>query len=221
MLTKQNIKFVRFGGLSPMKQEHFKTNSDYYHNPPRRFGVFAFVYGYIETFLLGATYEPTNISNKSYWLKDDNGNKIKNDDFYYTVKIEKSDRIDYISKVKPEYINLLKKRNIKIKDLWNYGDYIVVLKKPKIFNYNGEIWHHLGDNLKPEQILETKGTWVKTSIDDYIIAFNKEIKTVLKQKHKMDKECGSLKMSGKQDPFDPSGGISYSKDHLEVFIEKI
>lgn len=220
MLTKQNIKFVRFGGLSPMKQEHFKTESDYYHNPPKRFGVFAFVHGYIETFLLGATYEPTNISNKSYWLKDDNGNKIKSKDFYYTVTIQDEYKIEYLSKINPKYINLLKKRNIKAKDLWNYGDYIVVLKKPKIFNYYGEIWHHLGEHLKPHQILESKGTWVKSSIDDYIYSFNQEIKSVLKQKHKMDIEY-NIGFMGKQDPFDSSIGINFSKDHLEVFIEKI
>lgn len=220
MITKENIKFVRFGGLSPMKQHHFKKESDYYHNPPRRFGVFAFVHGYIEKFLLGATYEPTNISNKSYWLKDDDGKKIKSDDFYYEVEVRKEYGIEYVLKIKPEFIVLLKKRNISIKDIWTYGKYIAILKKPKVFKYDGELWHHLGEHLKPHQILETRGTWVKTSMDDYIYALNKEKKEVLKLKHKTDKEIG-FEIKGKQDPFNPTNGIKFSKDHLEVFIEKI
>ena len=45
-------------------------------------------------------------------------------------------------------------KNIRIKDLCEQDGYITVLKKPKVFTYNGDIWHHLGENLKPHQIVQ-------------------------------------------------------------------
>jgi len=221
MITKNNIKFARFGGLSPVEQTHYKTGEDKtYHNPPRKKGVYAFVYDYIESFLLGATMEPDHISNKSMWLKDNNGNRIPYDDFY-----DSTTEFDYKlgrRGIKKEWIKFLKIKNIRIKDLREQDGYVTVLKKPKIFKYDGELWHHLGDNLKPHQIIETSGTWVKTLMDDYIIALNTEIRLVNKEKHKMSLEINIKDVfKGRQDPFKLGIGVNFSKDHLEVFIEKI
>jgi len=215
------MKFVRFGGLSSVYQEQYKAVDKSFHNPPKKRGCYAFVYGYIDKFLIGTTYEPGHISNKSYWLRDDNGNKIKCDDLFYTVKVKKSYSIEFISKISPIYIKLLKKQKIKVKDINCYKGYTFVLKKPKVFEYNGEIWHHLGENLKPEQIIESNGSWVKTSMGDFELALKIEYKKLLKDKHKTDKEFNILNFKGKQNPFNPSFGIKYNKDHLEVFIEKI
>ena len=53
----KGMTFVRFGGLSPVKQKGFTTDSDTgFHSPPARKGIYAFVDGYIETFLLGGGY---------------------------------------------------------------------------------------------------------------------------------------------------------------------
>jgi len=215
------MKFVRFGGLSPVYQEQYKTTDKSFHNPPRKKGCYAFVHGYIDLFLIGATYEPGHISNKSYWLRDENGNKIKYDDFFYIVKEQKIDRIEFISKVNPNYIKLIRKQKIKIKDIICYKQYVAVIRKPKIFDYNGELWHHLGDNLRPENIIESNGSWVKTTIDDFKLALKLEIKSTLKQKHSTDFEYKYNSFGGKQDPFNTKNGIKISKDHLEVFIEKI
>ena len=215
------MKFVRFGNLSPVEQEHYTTSDDKtFHNPPRRRGIYAFVDGYVDLFLIGSTREPGHISNKSMWLKDDDGNKIKYDDFY-----DLTTEFDYKlgrRGIKKEWIKFLKIRNIRIKDLCEQDGFITILKKPKIFEYDGELWHHLGDNLKPHQIIETNGSWVKTTMEDYIIALNIERKRVIREKHKMEMEFNFKEVfKGRQDPFKPGIGINFSKDHLEVFIEKI
>jgi len=215
------MKFVRFGGLSSVYQDQYKTGDKSFHNPPKKRGCYAFLHGHIDKFLIGSTYEPGHISNKSYWLKDDNGNRIKYDDIFYTVEVKKSDKIEFISKVNPTYIKLLKNRKIKVKDINCYKDYACVLKKPKVFEYNGELWHHLGEHLRPEQIIESNGSWVKTTMDDFEFALKIEYKKLLKDKHKTDKEFNILNFKGRQNPFKPSFGIKYNKDHLEVFIEKI
>jgi len=153
----EKMKFVRFGGLSPVKQDHYTTGKDKcFHNPPRKRGLYAFPYPYIETFLLGATDKPGHISNKTKWLKDEDGNRIKENDFYnFDRKWEK--RFNRPS-INLKYIKLLKKLNIRIKDIRTIFDekdetiYVTVLNKPKTFEYDGEIWHHLGRHLKPNQI---------------------------------------------------------------------
>ncbi|MFW6226356.1 MAG: hypothetical protein ACOC3V_05315 [bacterium] len=210
------MKFIRFGGLSPVKQDQYDTSSDKtFHNPPRRKGNYAFPYPYIEYFLLGSSSDPGHISNKSMWLKDEEGNLIKEEDFF------KYDRITFEQSVNEKYIKLLKKLKIKKKDLRSSkkGDtfYVTILKKPKYFEYNGEIWHHLGNHLKPHQILETSGSWVKTDMDDYLIALKLEIKESRKGMLKFVKEYSDINNYLNKDPFKHH----YSRDHLEVFIEKI
>lgn len=211
------MNFVRFGGLSPVKQDHYTTGDDKtFHNPPRKKGNYAFPYPYIELFLIGSTSDPGHISNKSKWLKDDNGNRIKIEDFL------KNDRLEFgVDDINPKYIKLLKKYNIKIKDLRTLEDkkdkciYLSVIKKPKIFKYDGEIWHHLGNHLKPHQIIETSGSWVKSDMKDYIYALKLEHHECKKGMFKIfkDKSIDNIK---NKNPFN-----FYAKDHLEVFIEKI
>lgn len=41
------------------------------------------------------------------------------------------------------------------------------------FKYNGEIWHHLSDFVKPNEILSMNGTWVLTSMNAWRKAFSK------------------------------------------------
>lgn len=80
-------------------------------------------------------------------------------------------------------------------DKWYY-----VKKKPmKHFKYHGDIWHHL--NVGASDVLEVKGEWTKTKFEVYEKALRKEI--------------GSRAAMKKRD------GYTYTKDHLEVFIEKV
>ena len=217
MKSNTSYKFIRFGGLSQMDQSN-RYGNDNYHSPPTKKGIYAFPIGLVDRFLLTATNDPRNESNKTYWLKDDNGNKIKSNDFFTGDYDKKTDRCI----INKKYIGLLKKRKIKEKDLFdimsNKHDseddniwYVAVYKKPRIFDYNGDIWCHLIDNLRPEHIIDNYNSWVKVSIDDYITALKIE-------KHQLRKEM--IKLFGidwmNKDPFK-----YYNTDHLEVFIEKI
>jgi len=225
------MKFIRFGGLSPVKQTHYDTSSEKpFHNPPRKNGIYAFPYPYIEPFLLGSTSQPWNISNKSQWLKDENENRIKSKDFYnYNNFNKKLNRFE----INPKYISLLKKLNIRIKDLGSCIDknklnknntteyeiieedyYITVLKKPKIFEHNGEIWSHLETHIKPEHIIETSGSWVKTNIENYLYALKKEFHSTKREFLKFTNDINLYKDKNPYKSF-------YAKDHLEVFIEKL
>lgn len=216
------MQFVRFGGLSPIKQTHYDTSKDKpFHNPPRKHGLYAFPYPYVEKYLLGATDDPTNISHKTQWLRDTDGNKVKCDDFYdyksgYDLKLG-----DY--PIVPKYVKLLKKLGIKQKDIWRTWDnkdechYMTVMKKPRTFEYGGELWHHLGHHLKPHQILGISGSWTLSDMDDYLFALNREIHETRKQMLKSWSNFADMKDLMVKDPYK----TMFAKDHLEVFIEQI
>lgn len=218
----KKLKFVRYGGLSPVKQDQYHaTGLKTFHNPPRKKGNYAFPYLYTDKFLLGSTSQPSHVSNKVKWLKDEDGNKIEYGDFYIRDYVHKRQ----VDSINPKYIKLLKKLKIKLSDISTGNtknddtvSYMTVYKKPKIFDYDGEIWHHLGDHLKPHQITEASGSWVKSDMDDYMIAFNKEMIQCRSEMLKMAKES-KLKLKD-QVNINPLKNF-FSKDHLEVFIEKI
>lgn len=216
-------KFVRFGGLSPLKQDHYETGPDKtFHNPPRKNGFYAFPWPHIEYFLLGSTDDPGHISNKSSWIRDDDGNLINSLDAYTDEYNTKSDNFGFTPKV----AKLLKKKGIngkyvRAETLPNVKSdnkifYLTVLKKPKTFDYGGEIWHHLGDNVKPGFILAASGSWVKTDMDIYNTALSKETQNMAKSFRKMFKEFGSLPPQRNSIKIKGS-----SMDHLEIFIEKL
>lgn len=73
--------------------------------------------------------------------------------------------------------------------------YKTELKSPKKFDYRGEVWHHLSNMVKPHEVLSRKGSWVKTDIRVYERAFKRALDEI-KRTH-----C--------------------TRDHLEVFIEKV
>jgi hypothetical protein len=84
------MDFVRFGVLTPQKQETY--GKDTFHAAPCKYGIYAFPESKIEFFLLGATDSVSNPSAKSAWLKDRDGNKIPYDIFYdYHLKITLED----------------------------------------------------------------------------------------------------------------------------------
>jgi len=202
------MKFIRYGGLSSIKQKHYKTKDKTFHNPPVKYGFFAFPYQYVEKFLLTATNKPGHITNKSKWLKDNNGNKIKCKDFY-----------DSDFNIKQKWIKYLKYKNIKKSDIQYCMEhkkisYVTILNKPRIFEYNGLIWHHL-NNIN-EYIIKENGSWILTTMQNYILLLKKEKHANLKELNKIDKSSiGKI-----TDPFKGSG-LTIGKDHLEVFIEKL
>lgn len=62
----KNLKLVRYGGLSAVKQKHYSTNYDEmeFHGAPERFGFYSFLFPYIDWFLLsGDTGKIKNVDS--------------------------------------------------------------------------------------------------------------------------------------------------------------
>jgi len=219
----EKIKFIRYGGLNSYKQEHRKPDNDKdFHNPPRKSGFYAFPHKYVDFFLLTATNYPSDISGKTIWLKDDNGNIVKENIKYEYDNKSKRDII-----VVSEHVNeLLKKKNIELKYLRSFYNekedvyYLAYYKKPKIFEYYGNIWHHLGENCENFEIIDRTNFWYLTSYDSYLKAFNKNRHQLLKEIHK-DHFNESKELLNRIDPYRKSPSYTYAIDDLEVFIEKL
>lgn len=233
---KNNIKFIRYGGLSPVKQTQYKPDKDPdkgFHNPPKKYGLYAMIKGYEDLFLLSSTSHPNHISGKSQWLKDDNGDLVED-----TRKFdEKTCKEIYPNDIK----KLLKKRKIKENQLSSSKkdgecpddcdvescsecdrgpSYLTVLKKPKTFTHTGDIWHHLVDTTDHCDVISRSGSWVKTTYNSFVKAFRKNKHLTLKELHASDDFPMDIKDIKIHDPYN-GFGINYCKDHLEVFIEKI
>jgi len=100
---------------------------------------------------------------------------------------------------------------------FNEPFYLAYLKKPKIFTYEGLLWHHLGAYLRPSQILRTSGSWVETTYLDYLLAYHKNRHQALKIEHATNKWNDSFKANLRQ--VNPLS--KYDGDTFEVFIEKL
>jgi len=236
MSKLKKLKFSRYGGLNTLKQDHFLPDSDPnkgFHNPPCRYGFFAFVEGYEDNFLLGATDEPGHVSGKSQWLKDDDGNLVEDKREYFQEFDEVTKRLKEGYHFPKELKALLKKRKIKEKQLWtkriDHTNYLTVMKPPKIFEYYGELWHHLGEYLKPGQIIGECGSWVKSTYEDWLIAFDKNRHDELRYTHGVKFGSNDSKQWDstikdrikRTNPYIQSPFFTTCKDHLEVFIEKL
>jgi len=230
-LEMQKIKFVRFGGLSGVKQKHYVPEHDEdksFHNPPRKKGIYAFQHTHIDKFLLGATDHPAQKNGKTYWIKDEEGNKLGvkeltwDDDGFY-IPSEKLKKI-------------LKKKKIKLSEVYyqpkKYGDddcdfddqFLTAYVKPKIFTYEGELWHHFIDEAKPGEILDRSGDWILSTYEDYCKIFKRTKHKDLSWIHETygewkDEKIKFNEMANKVYKY--TGGLSVASDHLEVFIEKV
>lgn len=202
-MKTNEIYFIRWGNLNPVKhKEARKADEDsWIHIAPRYKGIYAFPRGYVELFLIGGDF---GLHHKRY-LKD-NGKRILGRDFY-----------DKDGEILPKYVKLLKKLNIKKRDITEIVNseeewYIAYNIKPKHFKYNGDIWHHLGDYVDKKDVIETKHGWCKTTFDVYVKALRKcdvsdRFRSYMREKERHgnphtypNREC---------------------KDFYEVFIEKI
>ena len=150
-----DLTFVRYGGLSPVKQKKERGEPENYHYPPANRGIYAFVWPYIELFLVGTGGKFDQ--RRQTWLRDKQGNRIENPQDW-TEETEKIwDKYEKYSTAKT-----------------NDGKYYYIEdKKRKKFKYNGEIWHHL--KVKQNQILEVQGDWFLTSMFDYKNVLRKEV----------------------------------------------
>lgn len=178
---KNQPVFVRFGGLSSVPQDGYTTNPEAsFHSPPARRGVYAFVVPFVDTFLLGGKdFDP----RRQEYVRDHRGEIITNDH--------------------PDYEKMMNRGQFKYgtRELKDGRYALVVNKKPVKFHYDGPIWSHLTDKVSHEEVLATKGSWIKTEMPTYVKALRKEIGEY--QFHKQ------------------RTGFGYTVDHMEVFMEKV
>ena len=91
------------------------------------------------------------------------------------------------------------------------------------FEFDGNIWSHLNID-KPKNILEQKGSWFLTTMSVYEDALRRDIHYHNKETHKnaLDENSCWYNPYGRlaTNPYKQGEGGFYSRDHLEVFIDK-
>ncbi len=224
IVKTKTLKFARYGGLSSVNQKGYDPNDDDFHAPPASRGFYAFVWPFVEQFLLGGdcTKDPRILGAKFTYVRDERGVIIT--DMHPEYESYYSKHGKYWSIQNEEYTKFyethqdLDYQNYEV--LWkslNLPRYFLVQKpKPRIFEYNGVLWHHLGVHLKPHLILATKGEWVKSDMDTYRYALDREM-------HRAQKSMMSWCYNEKYKVI-PTKEMALRRgcmDHLEVFLEKL
>lgn len=230
----KKVQFSRVGGLSPVVQKGYTISSDKrgYHTPPARKGFYAFIHPHFDGFLLGGVWSKLgkkNSQEKFEYLKDADGNKIKyyKDDYPHEKVLE--NEVQYLN---PKILkHLIKGKHSNVADLtWKYwtedirddkgefvNSYLIKKKKLKVFSHTGELWHHLKNSaVKPFEIISEVGDWIKTDYETFVRAYEQDKIDCVKQ----------LRSNGQfpiaQIEINTKNVYNHmSKDHLEVFIERL
>jgi hypothetical protein len=169
--------FVRYGGLSSVPQAGYDLHAQGFHKPPARRGIYAFVHGFVQPFLIGTT---TLDPRRQEYVRNLKGEIITTDHPDY--ERYSSSKLNYA--------------------LLKGGKHALVRhKKPVHFKYNGLIWSHLGERMKPNEIQKRVGWWVLSDMPAYIRALKREVGVY--NSHRARTRMG------------------YDIDHMEVFIEKV
>ena len=193
---------------------------------------------------LGTDHENTALLNQSLeFLLQLDGEKIPAQRFFrycFTKKCPDNYRGDYQAPVPDEdfdpdqYIygndspdikisSLLKMRNVKPEQLciWPvYPDmeecYATTIKKYRVFEYNGCLWHHLGEYLKRSEILsQFSDTWFYTDMQSYEKALRKANGITYHRKMKYQRGMSYI---GHYGAHEASEGASLSEMY-EVFFD--
>ena len=205
------MEFVRFGGLSSVNQKGYDSTMPWFHSPPIRRGIYAFPLGCIEPFLLGGD-RPTAKGSARY-VRDRSGNLISTEDeedLYTNMEIK-----PYLISASgtPFYHNRNFYKVYSTKERKDGKHYWTKPAPMKRFSYNDIIWHHLGERMKPSQILKENGSWTLSTMKNYMVAFSKESINL--------RLTSSFGESGGNINYAKGKFGSYSLDHIEVFIEKV
>ena len=222
MIKKKDIKFLRFGDLSPIKQTGYKK--DTFHSAPTAKGFYAFIDFMIEPFLLGG-YNPIGTKHsKRKYVKDSEGNKIIIGRFYEDKNKppidEYDDYFEWVIFLTDEEQEKIEKRYSKQKSMFFNTDrnkngfiYLHTMKKPKRFKYTGELWHHLTDFTPNNLVLKRSKEWILTDFNVFADALNKAIHDKRSSAHEWnwDYQKGDI----------PSKTLNGNKDDFEVFIERL
>ena len=227
----KKYKFIRFGGLSSVPQKGYDANTPTFHSPPARRGIYAAPYDRLEHFIIPlVNMRRTKKTNRDLlrpyveYARDSKGKKIiLGWDHHCGLA-------DYPQEVKDVYYNPFYdpknwesdkyKKYIYSYAFWkgdttsadyeyeehNFShDALIKLKKPKSFEYSGDIWCHLNCYvpIKRKDIIKERGSWL-------LLDFNSWLKyyTYAKE-HNKYKDYGNRTHK------------NYSWDYFEVFIEKV
>ena len=228
-MTKK-VKFSRVGGLSPVIQKGYTTNDSErgYHTPPARKGFYAFIHPYFEPFLLGGGWAKVGQKHQKFeYLKDGNGNRVKLFIADNNLKDINPELKKYFIKGKHgKFDRSLDGTDISSK-FWTEdirdenGDYIncylIKRKTLRVFSHTGELWHHLKNStVKPFEIIKEVGDWIKTDYDTFVRALERDKIDCVKML------VGDSNFRFSQIEINTRNVYTYvSKDHLEVFIERI
>lgn len=175
--------FVRFGGLNIKKQKGFTPDEDKsFHSPPTTKGFYAMPKVAQEWFLLGAM------------------------DTYQPNSILKPLAPDALNHLTQE-----ERAEIYAKRGKRYAKSISLMRK-EFTKTQGNIWHHLEEYTDRNEIIETDGAWVKTSIKAWEKAFGKMSINLRMPKSEYIKNTSVNQAKGLL------GG--FSKDHCEVFFDE-
>lgn len=225
------MKFVRYGGLSSVRQRGYETQATGFHSPPARRGIYAFIWPYVERFLLnGYEMDPYKPNAKYEWVRDKNGNRIPSSERSTIKDKERDDKYnDYFNatdqKRSGEASRLRKELGIASnhqcwcpkEEAWYYTK----LKKRREFEVSGEmeVWHHLMQHVDESNVLARKGEWwILTTVDTLAHALHKE-----KHRVRVDIASGTWNTHTYKDAKAYSNR-HYSqglRDTLEVFFEKV
>lgn len=209
--TAKSLDFVTFGGLSLTKQKGFGKEDPSFHTPPSRKGIYAFVWPYIEKFLLGGSYADPKQRGKGQrqrmqYVKDKEGNVITSDHPDYQKHGEKNKNWSFTRTKEGEPWD--NEKHDYEKETPTHVLYNNAYRKK--FKYQGPLWHHLGEFVREDRILDRKNDWVKTDMATFKEALKKELHRMMTWDASQNK--------GKQ--FRGLGTSSHIWDNLEVFIDQ-
>lgn len=184
----KSVSIVRIGGLSKVKYKG-GTFGDF-HKPPVKKGYFAFLANYIEPFLYKWKYNAFD-------------------------KLAKKQNIDFDALSDEEREKFEREAEKKNKEL-EHND------RHRKIEYRGWLWcHFVNEALEYYKgSVEIKGSWAKVHSDDFEQIFKKMMKNDTKALMKDKLSFNGTNRNPIKDPYKrgKSGGMTISRDHLEVFI---
>lgn len=212
--------WTRYGHVVPFEQISFSHDESKitFHSAPARRGLYAFPKGYEETFLLSSngSNSPDRLTQRSFYLKDSEGKRFHWKDEvieYFDRTRHRTERV-----ITPEVKAALGKVGYHKKDIFEVEGFVCVMKRPHVFRYEGELWHHLKEHTPNAEILEEHGSWVKSSFGAWADAFRLTKHEDLKF---VRDEVPWTRQLLHVDPYKSGRGGCMARDHLEVFFQRV
>jgi hypothetical protein len=218
--STRKLKFMRFGGLSSVNQRGYGTDKvTTFHSPPARRGIYSFVWPLMEMFLLGGDEFINPKMNKGEinrvkYVRDSDGNPIDSNHPDFESICEKHPNKYWsigVDKKPDEDGDIVSTRWVLIERI-----------RPKTYEYDGDIWHHLVQHAKEYEVLARNGSWIKTTMETYKKCLRKEAHKITKDYMKEVKYYDNPTKKNESLAYCRAKGLRMGmRDHFEVFVEKV